>query len=163
QERLFSRILKSKSGLVGLILLAVLVAGALAEWTGLLPHGPLSQNPEVRVEGPSSTHWFGTDQFGRDMAARTMAAVGNSARIAIVSVGISAVLGTLMGLLAGYYRKASDVVISGVANVLFAFPPLLLALALAAVLDRNWFTVAIAISVVFIPIFVRTARAATLS
>ena len=163
REGFLRRVVKSTPGLIGLLLLGVLIAGALLGWIGVLPHDPLTQNPESRMAPPSAAHWFGTDQFGRDLVARTMSAVGNSALIAIVSVGISAVIGTLLGLLAGYYRKISDVMISGLANVLFAFPPLLLALALVSVLARNWFTVALAISVVFIPIFVRTARAATLS
>ncbi|GAB3707701.1 ABC transporter permease [Mariniluteicoccus flavus] len=139
----------------------VLLAGLA--WVGAVPFDPLAQNAPQRLRPPSGQHLFGTDQFGRDVFSRVCAGLGSSVRIAVVSVAIAATLGTLAGLVGGYFRKATDVVLGGIANVLFAFPPLLLALTLASVLDRNWFTVAVAIAVVYVPIFYRVTRGPVLS
>ncbi|WP_198671545.1 ABC transporter permease [Desertihabitans aurantiacus] len=157
------RVLRRPAGAVGAALLVLLALAALAQSLGLLAFDPAVQDPPSRLQGPSAVHWFGTDQFGRDLLARVLSAVANSLRVAVVAVLISAVVGTALGLLAGYFGRGSDLAISGVTNVLFAFPPMLLALALTSVLARNWFTVAVAIAVVYVPIFVRTTRGATLS
>ena len=81
----------------------------------------------------------------------------------VVAVAFATVIGTFAGSVAGFYRGVSDGVISGVTNVLFAFPPLLLALSLASVFQRNWFTIAIAIAIVYVPIFIRVTRGPVLS
>lgn len=156
-------LLRSRSGLVGLILVVAVLLVSLASGFGLMPFDPLIQDPAVRLQGPSGVHWFGTDQFGRDVFSRVAAGVANSALIAVTAVAFATVVGTLAGVVAGFYRGASDVAISGVTNVLFAFPPLLLALALASVFERTWFTIAIAISIVYVPIFIRVTRGPVLS
>lgn len=156
-------LLHSGTGRVGLILVGLLALFALASAFGLLPHDVYAQNPAVRLQGPSATFWWGTDQFGRDIFARVAAGVANSARIALVAVTFATVVGTLSGVIAGFYRGGSDAVVSGVTNVLFAFPPLLLALSLASVFTRSWFTVAVAIAVVYVPIFIRVTRGPVLS
>jgi peptide/nickel transport system permease protein len=159
----FQILLHSRNGMAGLVLTGLLVLLGLAAAFGLLPHDPIAQNPPDRIQGPSAAHWFGTDQFGRDIFARVAAGVLNSLRIAVVAVGFATVIGTLAGVVAGFYRKGSDAIISGVTNVLFAFPPLLLALALASVFTRTWFTVAVAIAIVYVPIFIRVTRGPVLS
>jgi len=156
-------LVRSGTGRVGLILVGILVLLALASAFGLLPYDPYAQDPAIRMQGPSTSHWWGTDQFGRDIFARVAAGVSNSARIALVAVAVSTVVGTLAGVFAGFFRGATDAAVSGVTNVLFAFPPLLLALALASVFTRSWFTVAVAISIVYIPIFIRVTRGPVLS
>jgi peptide/nickel transport system permease protein len=156
-------LLRSRSGMAGLVLVGLLILLSLAAAFGLLPFDPLAQAPQSRLRPPSAEHWFGTDQFGRDVFSRVAAGVANSALIAIVAVAFATVVGTLAGVIAGFYRGASDVVVSGVTNVLFAFPPLLLALSLASVLDRNWFTIAVAIAIVYVPIFIRVTRGPVLS
>jgi peptide/nickel transport system permease protein len=130
---------------------------------GVLPYDPVAQDPPARMQPPSGTHWFGTDQFGRDIFARVAAGVASSGLIALTAVAVAAVVGTLAGVVAGFYRGPADAVVGGVTNVLFAFPPLLLALSLASVLERTWFTVAVAIAIVYVPIFVRVARGPVLS
>jgi len=95
--------------------------------------------------------------------SRVASGVANSALIALVAVTFATLVGTLCGVIAGFYRGISDGVISGVTNVLFAFPPLLLALSLASVFERNWFTIAVAIAVVYVPIFIRVTRGPVLS
>lgn len=156
------RLLRSVPGAVGSVLAVVLLLLAIIGWFDLAGD-PLAQNPAMRLKAPSAAHWFGTDQFGREVFARTVSGLANSLQIAVVAVAISAVVGTLAGLVGGYFRRATDAVVGGVANVLFAFPPLLLALTLASVLERNWFTVAVAIAVVYVPIFYRVVRGPVLS
>ncbi|MEW1974241.1 ABC transporter permease [Microbacterium profundi] len=156
-------LLRSRSGLTGLILVVLLALLSLASAAALLPFDPLVQDPPSRLQPPSGTHWFGTDQFGRDVFSRVAAGVANSALIAIVAVAFATVVGTVCGLIAGFYRGFSDGAISAVTNVLFAFPPLLLALALASVFERNWFTIAVAIAIVYVPIFIRVTRGPVLS
>lgn len=151
------------SALAGAVITLLLVLLALASTFGLLPHNPVAQQPSVRLRPPSAAYWFGTDQFGRDIFSRVAAGVANSGLIAITAVAFAAVVGTLAGVVAGFYRGSSDAVISGLTNVLFAFPPLLLALSLASVLTRTWFTVAVAIAIVYVPIFIRVARGPVLS
>lgn len=156
-------LLTNVSGLVGLVIVVLLVALSLVSALGLLPYDPVAQDPPARLQAPSGTHWFGTDQFGRDVFTRVAAGVANSMLIAVVAVAFASVIGTLAGVTAGFLRSLPDTVIGAVTNVLFAFPPLLLALSLASVFTRNWFTVAVAIAVVYVPIFVRVTRGPVLS
>lgn len=155
-------LLRSPSGLVGLVLVAVFALLAIASATGLLGD-PAAQDTTARLQPPSAAHWFGTDQFGRDVFARVASGVVNSALVALVAVAFATVVGTLGGVVSGYLRGVGDSVIGGITNVLFAFPPLLLALTLASVFSRTWFTVAVAIAVVYTPIFVRVTRGPVLS
>ncbi|MGH8875740.1 MAG: ABC transporter permease [Stackebrandtia sp.] len=159
----FRQLLRSRSGLVGFILIAVLALLSLASFAGLIPHDPVAQDPPSRLLGPSGEHLLGTDQFGRDIFARVAAAIANSVLISVVAVAFSTIVGTLGGLIAGFYRGISDGAIGAITNVLFAFPPLLLALSLASVFSRNWFTIAVAIAIVYVPIFVRVVRGPVLS
>lgn len=152
----------SASGLTGLIILVALLLLSMGSAFGLWGD-PLAQDAAVRIQGPSAAHWFGTDQFGRDVFARVAAGAANSALIAVVAVTFSTVAGTLAGVFSGFYRGTTDTVVGGITNVLFAFPPLLLALSLASVFERTWFTVAIAIAIVYVPIFVRVTRGPVLS
>jgi len=156
-------LLHSPSGLTGLILITVLGILTVASFFALLPYDPVAQDPPARLLAPSFGHLFGTDQFGRDVFSRVAAGVANSARIAVVAVAFAAVVGTFAGLVAGFFRGIPDILIGGVTNVLFAFPPLLLALSLASVFDRTWFTIAVAIAIVYVPIFIRVTRGPVLS
>lgn len=164
--RTFERVrllLSSRSGLIGLIIVVAMTLLSLASAFGLLPYDPIAQDPPARLLPPSTEHWFGTDQFGRDVFSRVAAGLANSLLISVVAVAFATVIGTFAGSVAGFYRGVSDGVISGVTNVLFAFPPLLLALSLASVFQRNWFTIAIAIAIVYVPIFIRVTRGPVLS
>lgn len=156
-------LLRSRSGLTGLIIVVLLALLSIVSAFGLLPFDPLAQDPPSRLQPPSAVHWFGTDQFGRDVFSRVAAGVANSALISLVAVAFATIVGTVCGLIAGFYRGFSDGAITAVTNVLFAFPPLLLALSLASVFDRNWFTIAVAIAIVYVPIFIRVTRGPVLS
>lgn len=162
-RRPWRRLLRSIPGVIGLVLMAIVVVLSVLAWLHLTPYDPIAQDAPARLQGPSLAHPFGTDQFGRDVFSRVAGGLANSVLIAAVAVAISAVVGTAMGVIAGYFRGIWDAISAAVANVLFAFPSLLLALTLVAVLDRNWFTVALAIAVVYVPIFYRVARGPVLS
>lgn len=153
---------RTPGGIVGLVLMALVAALAVLGATGIGPD-PAAQDVREALQGPSGSHWFGTDQFGRDIFARVCSGLANSMRIALVSVTVAALGGVLLGIMAGYFQGVVDRVVGVITNVLFAFPSLLLALALAATLRRSWLTVAIAIAVVYLPIFARVARGPVLT
>lgn len=160
---LWRRLARSRSGAVGLLLTGIVAVMGVAAMFGLTPDDPTAQVPVDRLQGPSPAHWFGTDQFGRDILSRSMAGIANSLTVAVVAVALSGVIGTLAGVSAGYFGGPVRASVLGATNVLFAFPPLLLALALASAFARTWLTIAVAIAIVYIPIFVRVTRGPVLS
>jgi peptide/nickel transport system permease protein len=163
QSSVFRRLIRTWSGGLSLFVLLLLILLAVLVNLGAIGFDPTAQTPDDRLLAPNGTYLMGTDQFGRDIFSRVMSGVGSSALISVVAVTIAGVMGTLLGLVGGFFRGVVDVVGTGVTNILFAFPPLLLALTLASVLDRNWFTVAVAIGIVYIPIFARVTRGPVLS
>ncbi|WP_152365321.1 ABC transporter permease [Microlunatus speluncae] len=160
---LFGRLARSPSGLAGLIITVIVIMVALGGLLGLFGHDPVAQDALARLRPPSAEHWLGTDQFGRDVFVRSAVGAANSLLVAVTAVAIATVLGTAGGVLAGYFRGPGSRSVLGLSNVLFAFPPLLLALALASAFTRTWFTVAVAIAIVYLPIFVRVTRGPVLS
>jgi peptide/nickel transport system permease protein len=129
----------------------------------VLPHDAIEQHPSQRLQGPSASYWFGTDQFGRDIAARVAVGIWTSLRVAVASVAVAAVLGSILGIAAGFFRGWVDQVVSRLVDILFAFPAILLALAVVTALGSGWQNTAIAIAVVYTPIFARVSRGPTLS
>jgi peptide/nickel transport system permease protein len=150
---------RSSAALAGSVILVVLAGVAVLAYVGLLPYDPIAQNPPARFQPPSGAHLFGTDQFGRDVFSRVAAGVGNSALIAVVAVAFATVIGTLGGLVSGFYRGWADGAIGGVTRMKMGT----YTMSLAAVLDRNWFTIAVAIAIVYVPIFIRVTRGPVLS
>jgi peptide/nickel transport system permease protein len=157
------RLWTDRNGRVGLVVTAVVVAGGLAGLLGLLPYDPVAQHVAMRLKPPSASHPFGTDQFGRDVFSRALSGIFASLRVAVVSVAAAAGLGTLVGVVSGYAGGWADVVISRLTDVLFAFPAILLALTVISALGRGWANTTLAIALVYLPIFIRTARAPTLT
>jgi len=160
---LLRRIWRDRNGAIGLVVTGLLIVVALLGAAGLLPHDPIAQVPADRLQGPSGTYWFGTDQFGRDIAARVAVGVWTSLRVAVVSVAIAAFIGSILGISAGFFRGWLDQVVSRFVDILFAFPAILLALAVVTALGNGWQNTAIAIAVVYTPIFARVSRGPTLS
>ncbi len=148
--------------MVGLVILAVLVVvGVLGNVVA--PYGVNAVDVDHMLEGPSGSHPFGTDELGRDVLSRVILAARVSLLVAVVSVGLALVIGVGIGLVAGYYRGWVDNVLMRCMDVLFAFPVLLLAVAIVAVLGRGLVTAMVAIGVVYAPIFARVTRASVLS
>jgi peptide/nickel transport system permease protein len=141
-------------------LLAVLVVALAAPW--IAPYGINDIDVPSALQGPGTTHWFGTDELGRDVFSRVLVAIAASLRVAVVSVALAAMIGVTIGVLAGYRGGWIDTVVMRVVDVMFAFPVLLLALAIVAVLGPGISTTMLAIGIVYIPIFARVARASAL-
>lgn len=160
---MLGRIWRDPGGRIGLIVVAVMVVVALVGQWHLLPHDPIAQTPVNRFQGPSATYWFGTDQFGRDIAARVFAGVFASLRVSVLAVAVAATIGSILGILSGFLGGWVDQVIGRLIDILFAFPAILLALALVTALGSGWVNTAIAIAVVYSPIFARVSRGPTLS
>lgn len=162
-RRLAAGIWRDRNGRIGAIVVLALLLVALAGATGLLPHDPIAQHPPDRLHGPSGSAWFGTDQFGRDIAARVAVGVWTSLRVSLLSVAIAAVIGSAMGIAAGFFGRWPDQVVGRLVDILFAFPGILLALAVVSALGSGWQNTAAAIAVVYTPIFARVSRGPTLT
>lgn len=147
------------------VLAAVVVISVAAQW--IAPYGVNDIDVPQALQPPSGAHWFGTDELGRDVLSRVMVAVQASMKVAVVSVAFAAVIGVTVGVIAGYLAGRQggwvDTVLMRIVDVMFAFPVLLLALAIVAVLGPGIGTTMLAIGVVYTPIFARVARAGTLS
>jgi peptide/nickel transport system permease protein len=109
---------------------------------------PAFQDLPLRLEGPSMAHWFGLDELGRDILARLLVGARISLLVGAVVVGISASVGTMLGSIAGYYGGLVDDVVSRVSDVLMAFPGLLLAIAVVAVLGPSLTNVVLALTLI---------------
>jgi len=157
------RLLSSPTGVVGLAIVIVLAVISILAALGLTPHPPLEQNPPERFAAPSTSHLVGTDQFGRDVLSRVMEGVLASLRISVVAVAIAATIGSAAGIAAGFFGGWTDRAVGLVTNIMFAFPAILLALAVVTALGRGWMNTVIAIAVVYTPIFVRVARGPVLT
>lgn len=142
------------------VLIAVLVVALAASW--IAPYGINDIDVPSALQGPGTAHWFGTDELGRDVFSRVLVAIAASLRVALISVALAAGIGVLVGVLAGYRGGWVDTVVMRVVDVMFAFPVLLLALAIVAVLGPGITTTMLAIGIVYIPIFARVARASAL-
>lgn len=139
--------------LVGFVVLMALVSLA---WT---PHPYAAIDVANRFQGPSATHWLGTDQLGRDVLSQLMAGARNSVAIAFVAVLLGAAAGTVLGLIAAARGGAVEDAIMRLADFSFAFPALLLAIMLATVFGPSLANAVIAIAFINIPVFARIARA----
>jgi peptide/nickel transport system permease protein len=161
-NEILSRIRKDKIGLIGFIgVLLIFMLGIMAPF--IAPHDPTEMNKQNLLEAPSEQFWLGTDEFGRDILSRVIHGAQVSLLVGLIAVGIGASLGFLFGLIAGYFQGWVDNIIMRIMDVLFAFPDILLALAIVAVLGPNLRNTMIAIGVVFTPVFTRTVRAAVIS
>lgn len=142
-------------------LLAVIVIALTAQW--IAPYGVNDVDVPNALHSPDGQHLMGTDELGRDVLSRVLVAIQASMTVAVVSVAFAVVVGVTVGIVAGYRGGWADTVSMRVVDVLFAFPVLLLALAIVAVLGPGITTTMLAIGVVYTPIFARVARASTLS
>lgn len=159
----FRRLLQSPSGRIGLVLTGLVALAALAAVAHVLPFDPVAQHPLDALRGPSGKYWLGTDQFGRDVFSRCIEGAKSSLRVALVAVALAGSVGTIAGIAAGFFGGVLDAVVMRLADILFAFPAILLALAIVSALGSGWFNTAIAIAIVYVPIFARVARGPVLA
>ncbi len=161
-SRFLKRFLRSRNVMVGAILLgAVIILVALAPQ--ISPYGPTQQFRRHRLQPPKSEFLLGTDNLGRDILTRILYGGRVSLQVGIVSVAIGATLGTFFGLVAGYIGSWSDALIMRFIDMMLAFPGILLALVIIAVLGRNLQNVMIAVGLSSIPVYTRVVRGSTLS
>jgi peptide/nickel transport system permease protein len=155
-------LLRNPVTVVSAAVLAVIVLVAVtANW--IAPFEVNDVDVPNALRPPSGAHWFGTDELGRDVLSRVLVAIGASMRVAVVSVAFAVVVGVTIGVLAGYRGGWIDTIVMRIVDVMFAFPVLLLALAVVAILGPGVTTTILAIGIVYTPIFARVARASTLS
>ena len=145
---------------VGAAIIALVAVAALVSlaWT---PYDPLQADVAARLHASSPAHWMGTDQFGRDILSRVMDGARLTLTVAVGAVGLSALVGVPLGIWAGMRRGASRVIMAG-ADLLLAFPALLLAIVFTAVFGASIWIVVLAIGIAGVPGFVRVARAGTM-
>ena len=155
-------VLRNRLAAVALAILVVFVVVAVLG-ERLAPYGQNAVSSEDKLQGPSLDHLFGTDQLGRDVFSRVLIGAESSLRVGLVAVGIALVAGVVLGLVAGFYRGWIDDVIMRCMDVLFAFPAILLAIAILAIRGRGATNAMIAIGIVYTPIFARVTRASVLS
>ena len=144
-----------------LVVAAIVIIAITGKW--ITPYGINDVYVPDALQSPSGRHWFGTDELGRDILSRVLVATQSSLQIAVAAVAFAFVAGVMVGLVSGYLGGWTDAVLMRGVDVMFAFPVLLLALAIVAVLGPGTTTTILAIGIVYTPIFARVARASTLS
>ncbi|MCL1632036.1 ABC transporter permease [Sporolactobacillus sp. CPB3-1] len=153
---------KNKPAIAGTIIVLLFIFFAI--FAGFLaPQGINDQNIRLKLQPPSAAHWFGTDDFGRDILSRILFGARLSLRVGFLSVIGSIVVGTLLGIIAGYFGKALDVIISRFFDILLAFPSILLSIAIVAILGPSLNNALVAIAIVNVPVFGRLVRSRVLT
>ncbi|ACZ32151.1 binding-protein-dependent transport systems inner membrane component [Xylanimonas cellulosilytica DSM 15894] len=142
-----------------LVLAVVVVALVSLVWT---PYDPIHAVPANRLQGPSAEHWFGTDRFGRDVLSQIMVGARLTLYVGVVAVGIAALVGVPVGIVAGMRGGVPGTLLMRGADVLLAFPGLLLAIILGAAFGAGTTTAMVALGIGAIPAFARVARSGTL-
>lgn len=128
----------------------------------LAPYDPLAQSILSTNELPSGEHWLGTDQLGRDVLSRLIYGSRNSLLFGLIAPTLAAIIGTLLGVAGGYFGGIVDRILTRLIDLLLAFPELLLAIVIAAVLGGGFWSVLAVLTIAFVPGFARVARASTL-
>src|SRR5215211_8087375 len=156
------RLARDRAALAGLLVIALLIFVAIVAPT-LTPYPPNDQSFRIKLEAPSSDHLLGTDEFGRDVFSRVLIGTRVALGVGIVPVVIALLLGVSLGLVAGYFGGRIDQVVMRFVDVLLAFPWLLLAIGIMAILGPGIQNVVIAVAIVYIPAFARIVRGSVLS
>jgi len=161
RNRLTRKMLTNKPAMLGLVILTILACLAIIA-PAIAPFDWKEQDILNRFKGPSGTHWFGTDELGRDIFSRVMFGARYSLTMGLTAVALSFVIGTILGSLAGFYPKL-DSVIMRLIDIMMAFPGILLAIAIVAALGPGLLNIIIAIGINEIPGFARITRSLVLS
>lgn len=159
----FSRhILRNRLSLTGLLLIfALLVLAVIGP--SVAPYSPYTTDPINKLESPSKAHVFGTDNLGRDILTRVLYGARISVTIAVIVLVVSGTIGTLIGIIAGYFGGGIDNILMRITDIFLAFPRLILAMAVAAALGRSLNNVVLAVAFTTWTIFARLARGQALA
>lgn len=155
------RLLRNRSAVAGGVLVLLLAAVAIAA-PYLAPYDPLAPSLEDRLSPPSVLHWLGTDDLGRDILSRIIYGARASLQVGILAVAFALAAGAVLGIVAGYYGGLMDNLIMRVMDVMLAFPGVLLAIAVVAIMGPSLGNAMVAIGIVSIPVYARIVRSSTL-
>lgn len=162
-KSLFAALFRHPSGRIGLFIIGLYLLAAILGTAGFTPHDPLKLFAIDRLKAPNATYWFGTDLLGRDSFSRLMVGIRQSMIIAFAAVAIATLAGTVIGLLSAWWGGIWDGIFMRVMDVLLAFPAILLALLIIAIVGPGTATSVAAIAIVYTPIFARVVRGPALS
>jgi peptide/nickel transport system permease protein len=161
RRRIIRRLLQEPTTVVGFVLLVIFALLALAAPL-ISPYDPLFQNISASLTPPSADYWLGTDKLGRDILSRMLYGARISLRVGLLVVLSAGILGALVGLVAGYLRGWADEILMRVTDIFFAFPSLILAMAIAGALGPSLQNALIAVAVVSWPVYARLIRSQVL-
>lgn len=160
---IWRRFLKNKTAVLGLVIFSIIMLTAIFADL-IVPYDKgITQNILERLQGPSAAHWFGTDNFGRDIFTRVVHGSRNSLLVGIGAVAIGITVGGLLGSVAGFYGGKIDSVIGRIMDTIMSIPLMLLVLSLVTALGNSLINVLLAMMIANIPQYVRIVRAAILS
>ncbi|MDP9357946.1 MAG: ABC transporter permease [Chloroflexota bacterium] len=162
RSHLALQLLRRKVAVAGFVILLLLVIVALTAPV-IRAADPDKVAPRAALKAPSSEHWFGTDQYGRDMYSRVIYGARISLLVGFISVSIAVVVGTTLGLTSGYYGRWVDTTVMRFVDIMLAFPGILLALALVSILGPSLTNLMIAVGVSSVPAYARLVRGSVLS
>jgi peptide/nickel transport system permease protein len=145
------------TGLAFGLFVLILIAALIGPW--IVPHDPLASDTAAALKPPMAGHWFGTDQLGRDIFSRVVAATRLDFTIAIASVALVFLMGGLAGVAAGYFGGWTDRIVGRIADTIMAFPLFVLAMGIVAALGNTVTNIVIATAIINYPLYVRVARA----
>ncbi len=158
----FRKFFQRKTAVIAAVIILIFLFFAIFG-PQIAPFDPSLPDYDNLYGAPDAVHWFGTDEFGRDVLSRLLVGTRNSLGVSLASVLIGAAIGTFLGVLAGYYGGIIDSVVMRGSDILFAMPDILLAIAIVAIIGPGIINVVIAVAVFTIPSFARIMRSATLS
>ena len=156
------RLSKSPLAMFGLAIIFVLVFCAIFAEV-ISPYSPIKQDLMHMFETPSSSHWLGTDEFGRDILSRLIYGARVSLQVGFIAVGIALITGGMLGAISGYYSGKLDNIIMRVMDVLLSIPQTLLAIAIVAALGPSLMNLMIAVGISAVPTYARIVRGSVLS
>jgi peptide/nickel transport system permease protein len=154
--------LRHRGGVLGSVLVLLFALMALTADV-IAPYDPLKQDLTQRLRPPSAEHWLGTDDFGRDVLSRVLHGSRVSLRLGLVAVAVALLVGGTIGLLAGYYGGAFDLLGMRVMDLMLAFPSILLSIVVVAILGPSLTNAMIAVGVMAVPQYARIVRGSVLS
>ena len=156
------RLIRNRLAIAGMVILAILLLCAIFA-AQLAPYDPLEQELILRRQSPSAQHWMGMDEVGRDILSRVIYGARISLQIGLVSVSLAILVGALLGAVAGYKGGWIDNLVMRFMDIMLAFPSLLLAIAVVAILGPGLMNMLYAIAFVSIPMYARIVRASVLT
>jgi peptide/nickel transport system permease protein len=155
------RFRRNRGAVIGLVIIGIYVAMALFA-NVLAPYDPLDGQLVLKLQPPSATHWLGADELGRDLLSRLLYGARSSLEIQVAAVAFSLLVGVTWGLVSGYLGGPLDEASMRVADVLLAFPSILLAISIVAILGNGFISIVLAVGIISVPQFARLVRGVVL-